>query len=379
MRLSRERCDLAYTWNMPSVTRVELLRLDPERVRTRLELGMVKRLQRALGAGWRVEAPSYERTSAALEVDAWLGSIAVESRVRAIVDEARRVLGVDREVEVHATDARLAAAHRTDSGPLILSLHWCGLASLDDDALLAVIGHELGHHLAHNGVRRDGPDPYLVHWRLHADRSSEVRETAAAYSRGAELTADRFALLACQDLDALLRLFAALSTEASARVSTSAFLAVSKARSEDLLANKQRAKGDSHPELLVRAFGAWLFSQSDVYHQLTGRGSGTLSLLDVDMRLAQLVGPDEAAIVPFDEPTWMDGVGEAIYARSGTLEKTIGDRVAKLGAALGGAPAPAPPRREEIDEDEESDLDEPELDDLEARFAALERRMRAGG
>ena len=361
------------------MTRVVLSRLDPESVRTRLELGMIKRLQRALGAGWQVTAPTYERTSAALEVDAWLASITVEPRVRRIVDEARRVLGVEREVEVHATDARLAAAHRSEGGPLVVSLHASALASLDDDALLAVIGHEIGHHLAHNGARPDGPDPFLVYWRLHADRSSEIRETAAAYSRGAELTADRFALLACQDLGALLRLLAALSSEASARVSPAAFFAVAKERSEHLLVNKQRAKGDSHPELPVRAFGAWLFAQSDVYYQLTGRGAGTRPLLEVDMWLSQLVGPNEEAIVPFDEPTWMDGVGEAIYDRSRTVEKAIGDRAAKLGAALGGTRAPAPARTEETVEDEEPAVDEAELDDLEARFKALERRMRDGG
>lgn len=364
---------------MPPVTRVELPRLDPERVRTRLELGMIKRLHRALGAGWRVAAPTYERTSAALEVDAWLGSITIEPRVQRIADEARRVLCIDREVEVHPTDARLAAAHRTDRGPLVVSLHWSALRDLDDDALLAVIGHELGHHLAHNGARPDGPDPFLVYWRLHADRSSEIRETAAAYSRGAELTADRFALLACQDLGAVLRLLSALSDEASARASTAAFLTASKQRSDQLLASKQRAKGDSHPELLVRAFGAWLFSQSDVYYQLTGRGAGTRPLLDIDMRLAQLVGPNEAAIVPFDEPTWMDGVGEAIYERGRTVGEAIGDRTAKLGAALGGARAPAKARSEEVDEDDGPAVDEPELDDLEARFATLERKMRGGG
>ena len=163
------------------------------------------------------------------------------------------------------------------------------------------------------------------------------------------------------------------------RLQRAAFLVVGRERAEQLLACKQRAKGDSHPEFLVRAFGAWLFSQSDVYYQLTGRGAGTRTLLDIDMRLAQLVGLNEEAIVPFDEPTWMDGVGEAIYERSRAAGKAIVDRTAKLGAVLGGPRAPALPRPEEIDEDEASSIDDPEMDDLEARFAALERRMRDSG
>ena len=141
---------------MASATRVELSGLDPEIVRTRLELGMIQRLRSCLGAGWRESAPDYAHTSAALEVDAWLGAITSEARVQRVTDEARRVLGVEREVEVHPTSERLAAAHRAGGGPLVISLHWRALAGLDDDALLAVIGHELGHHLAHNGARPDG-------------------------------------------------------------------------------------------------------------------------------------------------------------------------------------------------------------------------------
>ena len=75
----------------------------------------------------------------------------------------------------------------------------------------------------------------------------------------------------------------------------------------------------------------------------------------------------------------MDGVGEAIYERSRTVGKAIGDRTAKLGAALGGPRAPAPPRPEEIDEDEVSSIDDPEMADLEARFTDPERRMRDSG
>jgi hypothetical protein len=336
---------------------------------------MIERLRRRLGAGWRASPPSYEMTSAALEVDAMMASLRVDPRMRRVVGEARRVLGVDREVEVHPTGERLAAAHTADGGPLIISLHWRALSGVDDDALLAVVGHELGHHLAHSGAQPDAPDPFFVYAWLHADRRSEIRETAAAYSRAAELTADRFALLACQDLDALLRLLAALSDEAPG-MDAAPFLAACKDRVREVLARRQRAGGDSHPEIPVRAFAAWLFSQSDVYRRLTGRGTGSRPLLDIDMELARLVGPNEDLGPPVDEPTWMDGVGEAIYAQSSALGKALGDSAAKLGAALGNARRPPPPQRsEEPLEDAGDSGDEPEMDDLEARFAALEREM----
>jgi hypothetical protein len=185
--------------------------------------------------------------------------------------------------------------------------------------------------------------------------------------------------LACQDLDAVLRLFLALSAEASTG-DPAAFLAAGRERAEALLASKKRAKGDSHPELPVRAFAAWLFAQSDVYHRLTGRGRPVRSLLDVDMVVASLVGPSDDAILPFDEPTWMDGVGEAIYERSGALGRAIGSGAARLAAGLGRSRVPSPGCRQKVTSDEAPDIEAPDLDDdLEARFAALERSMSGDG
>jgi hypothetical protein len=367
-----------------SATRTRLVGLDPEGLRTRLERGMVHQLRRRLGAGWEARWPDYEHTSATLEVDAWMGCLAAEPRLHRIADEARDVLGIDRQVEVHPTNERLAAAHRAEGGPLVVSIHWRSLAHLDDDALLAVLGHELGHHLAHNGARADGPDPRLVYWRLHDDRSSEIREVAAAYSRASELTADRFALLACQDLDAVLRLFASLSPSAAVE-DTEGFLASSKRRAEDLLGRKVRASGDSHPEMAVRAYAVWLFSQSDAYRRLTRRGPGSRPLRDIDMALASLVGPSDDAVEPFDEPTWMDGVGEAIYEGSDRIGQAIAQRVAQIGATLrgvpdrrapGSAPDRPPPQPRAPERDAEDDpVAEVEEDELESRFRELERRM----
>jgi hypothetical protein len=356
-----------YALAVSSATRTRLVGLDPEALRTRLERGMVQQLRRRLGDGWEARWPDYEHTSAMLEVDAWMGCLAAEPRLHRIADEARRVLRIEREVEVHPTNERLAAAHRAEGGPLVVSIHWRSLAHLDDDALLAVLGHELGHHLAHNGARAKGPDPRLVYWRLHDDRSSEIREVAAAYSRASELTADRFALLACQDLDAVLRLFASLSGSAGGQ-DMGDFLASSRKRAEDLLGRKKRATGDSHPEMAVRAYAVWLFSQSDTYCRLARRGPGSRPLLEIDMALASLVGPSDDAVVPFDEPTWMDGVGEAIYDGSERIGRAIGQRVAQIGATLrGGSERRAPPQ--------DDPLADVEDDDLEHRFRELERRM----
>jgi hypothetical protein len=334
---------------------------------------MIQELRSRLGKGWQVPWPDYEHTSAALEVDAWMGCLASEPRLRRIADEARRVLDIDRAVEVHPTEERLAAAHRAEGGPLVISIHWRALAHLDDDALLAVIGHELGHHLAHNGARTDGPDPRLVYFRLHDDRSSEIREVAAAYSRAAELTADRFALLVCQDLDAVLRLFSSLSGSEAGDRGAAELLASSRARAEDLLACKKRAIGDSHPELSVRAYAAWLFSQSDAYYRLTRRGPCSRTLVEIDMALASLVGPSDDAVVPFDEPTWMDSVGEAIYEGSEKMGRAIGQRAATLTARLRDGRARRRPESHQVAGDEP--VAESEVDELEGRFVELERRF----
>ena len=75
----------------------------------------------------------------------------------------------------------------------------------------------------------------------------------------------------------------------------------------------------------------------------------------------------------------MDGIGEAISERSGALGKAMGSHAARIGAALGGGRRGHAKRPAEEVREEASPVDAPEMDDLEERFAALERSMSGDG
>ena len=105
-----------------------------------------------------------------------------------------------------------------------------------------------------------------------------------------ELTADRVALLACQDLGALLRLM--LVTVSGLAVGelhydTDAYLAQCTELIEEDLRTGAIAQGGTHPEHNLRVYAAWLFSETRTYRELTGRGPGSRELAEVDAIIAR--------------------------------------------------------------------------------------------
>jgi hypothetical protein len=119
----------------------------------------------------------------------------------------------------------------------------------------------------------------------------------------AELTADRFGLLACRDLDAVLRLEMQTSAGRSApsiRFDTRSYLSQCRAVAEDVLANGRTVAGSTHPEHYVRGYAEWLFSESDLYAAMTGLGEGLRPIDEVDAVLRQLLGLRPATSTPTD-------------------------------------------------------------------------------
>ena len=60
---------------------------------------------------------------------------------------------------------------------------------------------------------------------------------------------------------------------------------------EQSLTAGENALGDSHPEHSLRAYATWLFSESDLYRDLTGQGPGSRSLRQANTTLHKLVRP----------------------------------------------------------------------------------------
>ena len=213
-----------------------------------------------------------------------------------VAHEAQRILGVSGTLELYQRSGpENAAMHRVED-PILLEIHGSLLPRLDPGALLALFGHELGHYLAHGPT---GPNQAAsrIPLGLIDDRSMVV--PLSRLSMMCELTADRIALLACQDLSSLLRLM--LVTVSGLAVGeltydTEVYLAQCKELIEEDLRAGAIAKHDTHPEHGLRVYAAWLFSETRVYRELTGRGPGTRELAEVDEIIARCFGASDKVI-----------------------------------------------------------------------------------
>lgn len=208
--------------------------------------------------------------------------------------------GLDAPVEIYqAAGAENAAMHISPS-PILIEVQGRMLALLDDDTLAALLGHELGHYLAHGGDNPQRGPSLAAMAILHGSGAPDSLIAAAQrLSMAQELTADRIGLIACSGLDAALRLEMVAVTGLAAETltwDTQAYLAQSRELMEATLAEGETALGTTHPEHSLRTWATWLFSESDVYQQLTGRGPGTRSLADVDALLMRILGRPELEI-----------------------------------------------------------------------------------
>jgi RecA/RadA recombinase len=199
---------------------------------------------------------------------------------------ARRTLRIDRPLEIYQSGGRENAAIHLIEEPIILEIRGRLMTLLDRGAAVAVFGHEFGHYLAHGPWTPLGHAGTVASVLLrHEGVPEALATTAGALSMAMELTADRFGLLACQDLGAQLRLEMICTTSLPGDAltwDTDAYLLQCRELIDALLEGEESAAGISHPEHSVRAWAAWLFSETAEYRALTGKGPGTRALADVD-------------------------------------------------------------------------------------------------
>ncbi len=221
---------------------------------------------------------------------------------------AQRTLAISGDLEIFQRGGGENACIHLVEAPILLEIQGHLLPLLDEAALIGVFGHELGHFLAH------GPTSPLA--RPHAVTAAvgqpgvdaALERDLLSLSMFAELTADRVGLLACQDLHAMLRLEMITLTGLSGEVltwDTQAYLAQCRELMESVVNGSESAYGGTHPEHSLRAYALWLFSETKIYRQLTGRGPGTRTLQDVDATLAKALqcgGGADPGYHMLDEP-----------------------------------------------------------------------------
>lgn len=211
--------------------------------------------------------------------------------VWAALYQAADRLGLPGPFEVHETLLSPDPAIHLVREPILLEVRLRLLALLDEASTVAAMGRALGHHLAHGADAADGLLGTVIHTALEHPGVPEASVQAAArLSMARAITADRFGLIAAGELAASLRLEMASTTGLAAGALTwdaTAYLAQCRALVEAAGAG---APGASFPEHGIRAWALWLFSETDLFRRLTGRGPEARSIDDVDAQISRVLG-----------------------------------------------------------------------------------------
>jgi len=115
--------------------------------------------------------------------------------------------GIVAPIEIYQAAGAENAIMHTVRSPVLIEVQGRMLSLLDDDALAALLGHELGHYLAHGDDNPQRGPTLAAMAILHGGSApDELVAAAQRLSMAQELTADRIGLVACSGLDAALRL-----------------------------------------------------------------------------------------------------------------------------------------------------------------------------
>jgi hypothetical protein len=274
--------------------------LDPERVRLPLERELAGRLAshplvQDLRGALAVPDPAAVRRR--LMGGSLRLSEGMAPDLHATAANVLRILGIAKPLEIYQSSGQENASIHLIESPILIEVQGRMITLLDKGSMTAVIGHELGHYLAHGPWGALGEISGLANALVNLDDiDEEVHLLASSLSMAKELTADRFGLLACQDLADLLRLEMISTTGLPGDAltwDTDAYLAQCRELMEQCLLEGSTALGVTHPEHNLRVYAAWLFSETSLYRELTGRGPGTRSMEEVDATLARTLSlPD---------------------------------------------------------------------------------------
>jgi Zn-dependent protease with chaperone function len=220
----------------------------------------------------------------------------------ALLDRARASLDLPWEPTLFLGESPFLNARTTGVDRPVLVVHSALLDPLDDDEVVAVLGHELGHlhsdHVLYQTMARvlvwAGSLPAgivtLLSWPLEL--------ALLRWSRCAELTCDRAALLASRDLGACLRVHLKLAggfrpgTQARTRLGLAPFLA----QARELEANETGSLLDNALITLLTAGRTHPFAAWRAMHLLQWVEKGTfLDILAGDYPRVDRTGPEASS------------------------------------------------------------------------------------
>jgi len=409
--------------------------LDVESIRLPLEVDLSRSLERDVEVQ-RVRAdippPNIAQARRRLLGDGLFLTEDMAPEVHEIARQVQRILGVDKPFELFQMTGLSSSwlnvgVTYTANDPILIVIEGRVIADLGETGVAAALGHELGHYLAHGPGSPLRVAPEVARAVGLSTYREGLRRLALSYSMAIELTADRFSLPVTQDVDALLGVIMVLASglpTTSVRGGPRAYLNQCKMLMEELLDQGGSALEGTHPEHALRAYAAWLYSETDAYAELTGSGPATRSIDDVNAVLAKLLLPDykpgtvtrtvkfgrrgfsapgpgpagPTQTVPrrvdSSDDSWDDArkvAGTVIEGASRTIKtasKTVAPGISRLKKATAEGVARMVGRRGYVYDDATDDVpdsgddlsfDDPAEQDLLDRFAELERKMKEKG
>ncbi|WP_041525005.1 AAA domain-containing protein [Gilvimarinus agarilyticus] len=295
---------------MELLSKIARIRADRvEKLRFTGESLYSTQLKELLGDLEPAQIPRGERVRRQLMTRSLLLSEGMSPKAYKEARECASRFGIESSVEIYQAAGSENAAMHFCAEPVLLEVQGRLLALLDDESLRGVMGHELGHYLAHGVANPECEISLAAKHILYSETAPDsLVEVARRLSMSAELTADRFGLLGCGSLDGALRLSMAVVTGLPSNElnwDTDAYLEQSKALIDYMRKEGETAEGTSHPEHGLRAWAQWLFSETDVYRELTGLGPGTRTLEDIDREILEVLGTPHIELddaQTFEEP-----------------------------------------------------------------------------
>lgn len=218
-------------------------------------------------------------------------------QVHQMADECSELLGIETSLElfVYSSAAFNAACFKPEDGRVFIMFSSSLLESFEGNELKFVMGHELGHHVYRH---HDIPIGFILKGRAGA--SPRLALELFAWSRYAEISADRAGAHCAQDMEAtaraLFKLASGLSGK-SIRFDLDEFLdQVDEMQVESADADTQSPREDwflTHPFSPLRVKALDLFNKSDLV-----RDGGTPSA-DLESAVQNLMG--------LMEPSYLEG------------------------------------------------------------------------
>ena len=215
-----------------------------------------------------------------------------------MADECVAQLGVELDLElyVYSSPQFNAACFKPDGDRLYVMFSSSLLEGFTSDELRFVMGHELGHHVYdHHAV----PIGYLLRGQTRPD--PQLALELFAWSRYAEISADRAGAHCAQNMDAVAQALFKLSSGLTSKV-VSFSLDDFVAQVDDMqMGDQQPGQGSSqadwfstHPFSPLRVKALKLFEQSELY--AAGEGNKPKAELEVGVQ----------AVLSLMEPSYLD-------------------------------------------------------------------------